>query len=58
MKDVFKSIPPTMILRADLTKKEIKSQISTYIKELSTLRIYLEKVYKNVQVAYTSSQQI
>jgi hypothetical protein len=52
MKDVFKSIPSTMILRANLTKKEMKSQISNYIKELSELKIYLEKIYKKAEAAY------
>ena len=50
--DLFEYIPTNMILRANLTKKEIKSQISNYIKELSELRIYLEKVYKKTQAAY------
>lgn len=50
--DLFQYIPPNMILRANLTKKEIKSQISNYIKELSELRIYLEKIYKKTQLAY------
>lgn len=53
MKDtLFQYIPTNMILRADLTKKQIKLQISNYIKELSTLQIYLEKKYKKVQLAY------
>jgi hypothetical protein len=50
--DLFQYIPTTMILCANLTKKEIKSQISNYIKELSKLRIYLEKIYKKAQLAY------
>ena len=41
-----------MILRANLTKKEMKSQITNYIKEVSELRSYLEKKYKKAEAAY------
>jgi hypothetical protein len=56
--DLFQYIPTNMILRANLTKKEIKSQISNYIKELSELRIYLEKIYKKAQTAYERLETI